>query len=155
MSYDTFSICIFFCMFVLGLLSGYGSLTPKTVEGKIITMAYAMIGVPLVLICLSNLGRVLADSVRHTYARFFKIHHQKCATNDGDEPNGYHGDTYQSADEKNEVKFVIRVCKAYLQHHRTEIEKFVLFFVFFSCINIRWVLIFHVESHVCVSACGM
>lgn len=72
-----------------------------------------MIGVPLMLICLSNLGRVLADSMRQTYARLCirQSHHQKYTTDDGDGSNGYHGDTYQSADEKNEVKFMIWVCK--------------------------------------------
>lgn len=102
LSYDTH-----FNLFGTVFSIGYGSLTPKTVEGKIITMAYALIGVPLMLMCLSNLGRVLADSVRQTYARLCvrQSHHQKCATDDGDDRNGYHGDTYQSADEKNEVTF--------------------------------------------------
>lgn len=89
------------------LTIGYGSLTPKTVEGKIVTMAYAMIGVPLMLMCLSQIGRVLAESVRHTYARLCirQSDHHKCATDNGDH-NYYNGDTYQSAEEKNEVTFI-------------------------------------------------
>lgn len=80
-------------------------MTPKTVEGKIVTMCYALIGVPLMLMCLSNLGRVLAESVRQTYARLCirQSEHHKCPTEDTDDPDTYHGHTYQSAEEKNEV----------------------------------------------------
>lgn len=86
---------------------GYGSLTPKTVEGKIVTMAYALVGVPLMLMCLSNLGRALAESVRRTYARLCvrPSRHRKCPTEDGDDQNAY-GHTYQSAEGKNEVKLI-------------------------------------------------
>lgn len=68
-------------------------------------MAYAMIGVPLMLMCLSNLGRVLAESVRQTYARLCirQSEHHKCPTEDIDDQDTYNGHTYQSADEKNEV----------------------------------------------------
>ncbi|XP_055312711.1 uncharacterized protein LOC129574574 [Sitodiplosis mosellana] len=85
---------------------GYGSLTPKTVEGKIVTMCYALIGVPLMLMCLSNLGRVLAESVRQTYARLCirQSEHHKCPTEDIDDQDTYHGHTYQSAEEKNEAQ---------------------------------------------------
>ncbi|XP_031633608.1 uncharacterized protein LOC116347220 isoform X2 [Contarinia nasturtii] len=85
---------------------GYGSLTPKTVEGKIVTMMYALIGVPLMLMCLSNLGRVLAESVRQTYARLCirQSEHQKCPTEDIDDQDPYGGHTYQSADDKNEIQ---------------------------------------------------
>lgn len=70
------------------------------------TMAYAMIGVPLMLMCLSNLGRVLAESVRQTYARLCirQSEHHKCPTEDIDDQDTYNGHTYQSAEEKNEVK---------------------------------------------------
>lgn len=76
-----------------------------------------MIGVPLMLMCLSNLGRVLAESVRQTYARLCirQSDHYKC-TSAGDDNSGVCGgsmnvgsrsrdrpDTYQLTDEKNEV----------------------------------------------------
>lgn len=89
--------------------TGYGSLTPKTVEGKIVTMAYAIVGVPLMLMCLSNLGRVLAAMVRDTYARLCirQSDHFKYTTEDSGGGcsgiHGVHGDTYQSAEVKNEV----------------------------------------------------
>lgn len=98
-------VCLCFFFWLCSSI-GYGSLTPKTVEGKIVTMAYAMIGVPLMLMCLSNLGRVLAESVRQTYARLCirQSDHYKCTTEDGSGGcSGSPGDTYQSAEEKNEV----------------------------------------------------
>ncbi|ERL91002.1 hypothetical protein D910_08344, partial [Dendroctonus ponderosae] len=48
---------------------GYGRLSPKTALGKIIAILYAVIGVPLMLILLSELGTVLAQSVRRAYAK--------------------------------------------------------------------------------------
>lgn len=102
-------------MFVVHIYTGYGSLTPKTVEGKIVTMAYAMIGVPLMLMCLSNLGRVLAESVRQTYARLCirQSDHYKCTADHSSGIGGIgsngtgaldsHRNAYHSAEEKNEV----------------------------------------------------
>ncbi|XP_065366953.1 uncharacterized protein LOC135959806 [Calliphora vicina] len=48
---------------------GHGSLTPRTAGGKIATIFYALIGVPLMLMCLSSLGALLADALQCTYAR--------------------------------------------------------------------------------------
>lgn len=58
------------------------------------------------LLCLSQCGRVLAESVSQTYARLCirQSDHHKCATDNGDH-NYYNGDTYQSAEEKNEVTY--------------------------------------------------
>lgn len=66
------------------------------------------------LMCLSNLGRVLAESVRQTYARLCirQSDHYKCTTDDGSGIGGTasgngainsHRNTYHSAEEKNEV----------------------------------------------------
>lgn len=49
--------------------TGHGSLTPRTAGGKIATIFYALIGVPLMLMCLSSLGALLADALQCTYAR--------------------------------------------------------------------------------------
>lgn len=114
-------IKVFHSKNALCAILGYGSLTPKTVEGKIVTMAYAMIGVPLMLMCLSNLGRVLAESVRQTYARLCirQSDHYKCTPDDGSGSgssgsNGNNGmdshrKTYHSAEEKNEVTGIHRI----------------------------------------------
>nr|XP_018917181.1 PREDICTED: potassium channel subfamily K member 18-like [Bemisia tabaci]XP_018917182.1 PREDICTED: potassium channel subfamily K member 18-like [Bemisia tabaci] len=47
---------------------GYGNLAPKTAAGKIVTMIYALFGVPLLLLCLSNLGSLLADTFLFAYS---------------------------------------------------------------------------------------
>lgn len=49
---------------------GHGNLTPRTSEGKIVTMVYALVGVPLMLMCLSSLGGLLADALQCTYGKF-------------------------------------------------------------------------------------
>ncbi|XP_014246338.1 TWiK family of potassium channels protein 9-like [Cimex lectularius] len=46
---------------------GCGNLGPKTMEGKLATMIYALIGVPLMLVCLSHLGSLLADIIQSAY----------------------------------------------------------------------------------------
>lgn len=48
---------------------GYGITTPNTNEGKIVTIIYAIIGMPLFLLYLSNIGDVLAKSFRWIYAK--------------------------------------------------------------------------------------
>ncbi|XP_063227006.1 TWiK family of potassium channels protein 12-like [Bacillus rossius redtenbacheri] len=47
---------------------GYGNLSPKTSEGKVVTMLYALVGVPLMLLCLSNLGSLLAGTFQFAYS---------------------------------------------------------------------------------------
>lgn len=48
---------------------GYGKLSPKTTVGKIVAILYATVGVPLMLILLSELGSVLALGVRRGYSK--------------------------------------------------------------------------------------
>lgn len=71
-----------------------------------------MIGVPLMLMCLSNLGRVLAESVRKTYARLCirqQLPHRYAAEGDDDdddydEHEAYNAtQQYQPVPQKNEV----------------------------------------------------
>jgi hypothetical protein len=50
------------------VLAGYGNLAPKTAEGKVVTMLYALVGVPLMLLCLSNLGALLAGTFQFAYS---------------------------------------------------------------------------------------
>ncbi|XP_065353664.1 potassium channel subfamily K member 18-like [Cloeon dipterum] len=47
---------------------GYGNLAPKTPAGKILTIIYAVFGVPLMLLCLSNLGHLLANTIQFAYS---------------------------------------------------------------------------------------
>lgn len=48
---------------------GYGHIAPKTTWGKIVTIFYAILGIPLMLLCLSNIGDVMATSFRFLYWR--------------------------------------------------------------------------------------
>merc|ERR1711936_776397 len=51
---------------------GYGHGVPITPIGKIVTMIYAVIGVPLFLLYLSNIGEIFATSFKWTYSRLCK-----------------------------------------------------------------------------------
>ncbi|KAJ4426782.1 hypothetical protein ANN_26581 [Periplaneta americana] len=47
----------------------YGNIAPQTVYGKVTTILYAIIGIPLFLLYLSNIGDILANSFKWTYAK--------------------------------------------------------------------------------------
>ncbi|GLV40776.1 uncharacterized protein CBL_13721 [Carabus blaptoides fortunei] len=64
----SFSSALLYSVTVITTI-GYGNLSPKTSEGKIVTMIYATFGVPLMLLCLSSLGQLLAKAVQFTYIR--------------------------------------------------------------------------------------
>lgn len=49
-------------------VSGYGNIFPHTPEGKITTIVYAIIGMPLFLLYLSNIGDIMARSFKWIYA---------------------------------------------------------------------------------------
>ncbi|PNF25195.1 hypothetical protein B7P43_G17796 [Cryptotermes secundus] len=51
------------------IVSGYGSVAPRTPWGKVITIIYALIGIPLMLVYLSTVGDVLARNFRRLYGR--------------------------------------------------------------------------------------
>lgn len=48
---------------------GYGNICPRTKWGKVVTIVYAIIGMPLFLLYLSNIGDILARSFKWIYAR--------------------------------------------------------------------------------------
>ncbi|XP_076336608.1 potassium channel subfamily K member 18-like [Tachypleus tridentatus] len=46
---------------------GYGNIAPKTPWGKMVTILYAITGIPLMLLCLSNIGDAMAHSFKFVY----------------------------------------------------------------------------------------
>ena len=48
---------------------GYGHITCVTDTGKIVTMLYAVIGIPMMFLCLANVGSSMAYFFRFIYAR--------------------------------------------------------------------------------------
>lgn len=82
------------------MYAGHGNLTPRTSEGKIVTMLYALVGVPLMLMCLSSLGGFLADALQCAYAKI-------CGSKNQHNGNELHGCIQQ----EDEVMF-----KYYIMH---------------------------------------
>ncbi|XP_055374685.1 TWiK family of potassium channels protein 7 isoform X2 [Condylostylus longicornis] len=66
----TFSSSFLYSLTVITTI-GYGNIAPKSIWGKISTIIYAIIGMPLFLLYLSNIGDILAKSFKWTYAKLF------------------------------------------------------------------------------------
>src|SRR6218665_4227481 len=49
------------------LLLGYGNIAPKTFWGRLVCIAYAVLGIPLMLLLLANLGEIMANIFRYVY----------------------------------------------------------------------------------------
>jgi len=53
----------------VSVVAGYGHIAPKTAWGRLITIVYAVIGIPLTFLYLSNIGNFMADCFRLFYKR--------------------------------------------------------------------------------------
>lgn len=57
----------------INLNLGYGNISPRTDKGKLMTIVYAIIGIPLMLLYLTNIGDILAKSFRYVYGGFCSL----------------------------------------------------------------------------------
>ncbi|XP_030643302.1 potassium channel subfamily K member 18 [Chanos chanos] len=63
---------LFFCCTVFTTV-GYGEIFPVTVAGKVVCIFYAMVGIPLMLLVISDVGDILAVMLSRAYIRLYRI----------------------------------------------------------------------------------
>ena len=51
------------------LVSGYGTLTPKTDLGKLTTIFYALAGIPLLFLYVRTFGQIMGTAFKYSYAK--------------------------------------------------------------------------------------
>jgi len=64
----TFSSSLMYSMTIFTTI-GYGNLTPCTSLGKVVTIMYALVGIPLMFIYMANIGTILASSFKYVYSK--------------------------------------------------------------------------------------
>ena len=62
--------CILICDDAFCIIAGYGNLTPKTDLGKLATIIYALVGIPLMLLYMTNIGHILGTTFKYLYTKF-------------------------------------------------------------------------------------
>ena len=55
---------------IVSAISGYGHIAPSTVLGKLFTMVYTVIGIPLFMLYVASIGDILARVFKWTYSRW-------------------------------------------------------------------------------------
>ncbi|XP_059154862.1 uncharacterized protein LOC131940243 [Physella acuta] len=63
------------CLYSVTLITtiGYGNITPKTAEGRVISIIFAIVGIPLTLLYLTNMGSLLAIYFKYVYRRWISL----------------------------------------------------------------------------------
>ncbi|XP_067125210.1 TWiK family of potassium channels protein 7-like [Centruroides vittatus] len=64
----TFSGAFLYSLTILTTI-GYGNIAPKTKWGKLMTIAYAIFGIPLMFLYLTNVGNILAKTFKYIYGK--------------------------------------------------------------------------------------
>ena len=64
----TFSSSLMFSLAIFTTI-GYGNLVPRTPMGKIVTMLYALGGIPIMLIYVATIGTILAKGFKYLYTK--------------------------------------------------------------------------------------
>ncbi|GFR61072.1 potassium channel subfamily K member 4 [Elysia marginata] len=62
----TYATALLFCVAVITSI-GYGDIVPRTPEGKVACMFYGLVGIPMMLLCLANIGHFLATCFRFVW----------------------------------------------------------------------------------------
>uniref|UniRef100_A0AC34QHE6 Potassium channel domain-containing protein n=1 Tax=Panagrolaimus sp. JU765 TaxID=591449 RepID=A0AC34QHE6_9BILA len=91
----TMTTAIFYTTTLLTTI-GYGNLVPVTFEGRMFCIFYALLGVPLILITVADIGKFLSENIVWLYGLYSKMKKPNCGSVDSE--NLENGD----ADEKPE-----------------------------------------------------
>ncbi|MCL4131101.1 UNVERIFIED_CONTAM: hypothetical protein GTU68_036328 [Idotea baltica] len=67
----TFPASLMFSLSVFTMI-GYGHMTPRTDWGKIATILYAVLGIPLYIVYFMNMGKVFAKSFKFLYRTLYR-----------------------------------------------------------------------------------
>ncbi|XP_073812689.1 uncharacterized protein isoform X1 [Musca autumnalis] len=66
--------CILYCWTVITTI-GYGHITPKTTLGQSLTIAYAIIGIPIFLILLADFGKLLTRIIKFLWGYVRRLYY--------------------------------------------------------------------------------
>lgn len=72
----SFPAALMFCLSIITMV-GYGNMVPKTKEGKILTLFYALFGIPLYILYFKNMGKLFAGGFKWVYRRLYECSTEK------------------------------------------------------------------------------
>ncbi|XP_060527133.1 TWiK family of potassium channels protein 7 isoform X1 [Cylas formicarius] len=72
----TFPAALMFSLSIITMV-GYGNMVPKTSAGKILTMVYALFGIPLYVLYFKNMGKIFAGCFKWGYRRLYECSTEK------------------------------------------------------------------------------